>query len=322
MIALDDNIEDHPKFVSLSTDACWLWVCCIGYCRRQRTDGYIPEAVARRSCRGKNPNKVIAELTSPPVGAPEMKPLWEKVLGGYQVHDYLQWNPSKADVEAKLEQKREAGKAGGKQSGVARSASSQPKREAKQERSEPEAQCFGSASPSASPMANSDPYPDPDPVPDQDPPCVPPSGDDPPETPPAETPRAPPSPPVDAPPPTKRKRATTKTRCPPSDDPGVAEWLVAERVPALSSSNGAEVAKFLDHHHSRSTLFGSWVAAWRNWDARADQYGSRRTGPAKGHEPPKAPYVEPPPPPSPYEGATATPEEIAETRRMLFGGDA
>lgn len=83
MICLDDGIEDHPKFVGLSDEAFGLWVRCIGYCRRQLTDGYVPEAAARARCRSKNANKTIAELTSGP------DPLWLSVPGGYQIQDYV-----------------------------------------------------------------------------------------------------------------------------------------------------------------------------------------------------------------------------------------
>lgn len=156
MIALDDNIEDHPKFVSLSDAAFALWVRCIGYCRRNLTDGYVPEQAARARIRSGKPEKVIAELCSPPAGLPNGNPLWLKVLGGYQVHDYLEWNPSKEQVEELREKKRAAAARGGQASGRTR---------AKQaaERNEPgslpaastkdEAPCFDSGSP----LAKSDP---------------------------------------------------------------------------------------------------------------------------------------------------------------------
>ena len=99
MIALDDNIEDHPKFVSLSNDAFALWVRCIGYCRRNLTDGFIPAAAAQARARCKDPRKPIAELTSPPVGQPDGEPLLMEVPGGYLATDYLRWNPNLEEVE-------------------------------------------------------------------------------------------------------------------------------------------------------------------------------------------------------------------------------
>lgn len=171
MIALDDNIEDHPKFVSLSNDAFALWVRCIGYCRRNMTDGFIPTAAAHARARCKDPRKPIAELTSPPVGSPRGNPLWVAVSGGYQVHDYLRWNPSREQVEAQREQKRIAGRSGGHRSGEARrqQSGSEPEAEAKQKRSRDEAECFASGSPLANPdpiRSGSDPkIPTPNPPP-------------------------------------------------------------------------------------------------------------------------------------------------------------
>ena len=157
MIALDDNIEDHPKFVSLSDAAFALWVRCIGYCRRNLTDGYVPEQAARARIRSGKAEKVIAELCSPPAGLPNGNPLWLKVLGGYQVHDYLEWNPSKEQVEERREQKRAAASRGGQASGRTRAKQAA----ARDGSTKDEAPCFDSGSP----LANSDPIrSDPDPI--------------------------------------------------------------------------------------------------------------------------------------------------------------
>jgi hypothetical protein len=131
VIALHDGIEDHPKFVGLADDCFGLWVRGIGYCRRELTDGFIPEAAAIRRCRGRRPPSAqFAELCGPPAGAPKKAPLWSKVLGGYQVHDYLDWNPSAEEVETKLTEKRAAASLGGKQSGKSRRTKAEAKREA------------------------------------------------------------------------------------------------------------------------------------------------------------------------------------------------
>ena len=171
MIALDDNIEDHPKFVSLSDDSFSLWVRCIGYCRRNLTDGFIPEQAARSRVRGKRaPTKVIGELLAAPVGLPDSAPLWAVVAGGYQIHDYLDWNPSKVAVEAMREQKRLAGARGGKRSGEAR-VEAKDRAKPNQTPSRSEAECLASASSPGSPLPNpgsgsgSDPVrSDPDPI--------------------------------------------------------------------------------------------------------------------------------------------------------------
>lgn len=163
MIALDDNIEDHPKFVSLSDAAFALWIRCIGYCRRNLTDGYVPEQAARARVRSGKAAAVIQELLSPPEGLPNGNPLWVRVPGGYRVHDYLDWNPSKEDVEEIREKKRAAAARGGQASGRTRAKQAAERAEAvslPDGRTKDEAPCFDSGSP----LAKSDPIrSDPDP---------------------------------------------------------------------------------------------------------------------------------------------------------------
>lgn len=125
MIALDDNFDEHPKFIELSNDATALWIRCLGYCRRNLTDGFVPESVAISSSRAAKKAKqrsIIDELCAPPKAAPHLAPLWKRVPGGYEYHDYLRggWNPSKAEVEAKREQRRAAGSLGGRVSSASR----------------------------------------------------------------------------------------------------------------------------------------------------------------------------------------------------------
>lgn len=337
MIALDDDIGDHPKFVGLSDEAFGLWVRCIGYCRRNRTDGYIPEQAALQRCRSRNPRKVIAELTGKPAGAPEANPLWTKVLGGYQVHDYLDWNPSREQVLAKVEAKRQAGRLGGRRSGEARR-----QQRPEQGRSDNEALCFESGSTKSNP----DPIRS-DPIRDLSLEAVAEDlvGD------PAREPARPPQQQrhglsaqwllgelrrhpglsavanehfaaslvgvlVSKPKPPdvvsqaiadaalhsaglgltaetlqrkvsgyvlnarRREAPKPETRCPASTDTDVAEWLKQERLPALSSKHGADVALMLDHHAERAMTSASWSATWSKWRASERPHP---VGPAPGH---------------------------------------
>lgn len=88
----DDGIPDNPKHIAAGAQACWLWFCSVLYCRRALTDGFIPKAkVPTLSIGLSSPFKYAARLVE--VG------LWDDAMGGYQVHDYLEWNPSKAVVE-------------------------------------------------------------------------------------------------------------------------------------------------------------------------------------------------------------------------------
>lgn len=88
----DDGIPDNPKFIAAGPVASWLWFCGVLYCRRALTDGFIPKQKVPTLVVGlAQPFKHAASL----VGVH----LWDEALGGYQVHDYLEWNPSKYTIE-------------------------------------------------------------------------------------------------------------------------------------------------------------------------------------------------------------------------------
>jgi 5-methylcytosine-specific restriction endonuclease McrA len=85
---IDENAGDHPKIASLSDGAFRLWVTGLLYCQRFLTDGFIT-SVALRGLRAHSAKRVT-ELVE--VG------LWELADGGVRVHDYLQWNDSRAHI--------------------------------------------------------------------------------------------------------------------------------------------------------------------------------------------------------------------------------
>lgn len=92
---LDDLYADHPKVAALSDAAFRLHTAGILYCNRHLTDGLIAGDEVPRLVR-KFRRTALAELTAPSCG------LWCDVLGGaYLIHDYLDWNPSRAEVEAR-----------------------------------------------------------------------------------------------------------------------------------------------------------------------------------------------------------------------------
>jgi hypothetical protein len=85
---IDDGFYDHPKVLEAGNEAIGLFCRVLSYCGKQLTDGFTPERVA--AFLGKR--RAIDKLVE--VG------LWECVEGGYQVHDYLDYNRSREDVEA------------------------------------------------------------------------------------------------------------------------------------------------------------------------------------------------------------------------------
>jgi hypothetical protein len=88
----DDGIIDNPKFEKAGAAACWLWFCSVLVSRRGLTDGFISKLKVQTLVPGlPQPYKHAEKLVE--CG------LWDEALGGYQVHDYLEWNPSKVQVE-------------------------------------------------------------------------------------------------------------------------------------------------------------------------------------------------------------------------------
>ena len=96
-VRLDDTFPEHPKIIGLPAEAFRTHVCGICYCARNLTDGFVPGAAV---------NGAASELVV--VG------LWDRVESGYQIHDYLDFNPSKAKVLAERERRKKAGAKGGR----------------------------------------------------------------------------------------------------------------------------------------------------------------------------------------------------------------
>ena len=92
-----DNASDHPKLVALSDGAFRLWFEGNSYCQKHLTDGNIP-APALRGFRSYSPGRLRALLA---VLVPGKGPLWHQAQdGSVTVHDYLDWNESRAKVLA------------------------------------------------------------------------------------------------------------------------------------------------------------------------------------------------------------------------------
>lgn len=129
---IDDMFSQHPKLIQAGAVAWGMWAEGIAYCNRNLTDGFIPESAAEafggrwRVRQGGKTWEIFARCGDEvvPVTADWIAValvdagLWHQVEGGYQVHDYLDYQPSRAQVLAKREElsaiRREAGAAGGR----------------------------------------------------------------------------------------------------------------------------------------------------------------------------------------------------------------
>lgn len=97
-LRIDDRVRTHPKVVQAGPDAAWFWFCGICYCREHLTDGFIPKAMLASLVPG------VGLSAARKHAATLMRfVLWHETEGGYRVHDFLDWNPSRADVEADRE---------------------------------------------------------------------------------------------------------------------------------------------------------------------------------------------------------------------------
>lgn len=86
------TVPHHPKCVAAGPAASWLWFAGICYSREKLTDGFIAKLIVPTLVPGlSSPYRVAARLV-------EVK-LWDDAVGGYQVHDYLERNPSKAEID-------------------------------------------------------------------------------------------------------------------------------------------------------------------------------------------------------------------------------
>jgi hypothetical protein len=116
-VRIDDQFADHPKFLGLGSErlaATGLWLIGLAYANRHLTNGFIP----RLALPADASPRLIRRLVE--VG------LWrETPNGGWDIHDYLEFQPSREEVLKLREDRREAGRKGGQRSGVSRRASAE-----------------------------------------------------------------------------------------------------------------------------------------------------------------------------------------------------
>lgn len=106
---LDDSFDTHPKVLMAGNEAVGLYIRCGTYAARNLTDGFVGQEIVLLY----GSDSLAATLVR--VG------LWHRARGGWNIHDYLDYNPSREEVLAKRKIRSEAGRAGGVASGKARS---------------------------------------------------------------------------------------------------------------------------------------------------------------------------------------------------------
>lgn len=116
-VRLDDDFYHHRKVMPLSIGAKMLFVMGLCYCAENLTDGFVSTGAARSLCGMQGIKRTaIAELVE--------AGLWHKRDDGFEVHEYLQYQPSGAEERARRshlsEQRALAGRRGGLRSGDVR----------------------------------------------------------------------------------------------------------------------------------------------------------------------------------------------------------
>jgi hypothetical protein len=161
-VRIDEEFPDHPKVVGAGPLGIAMQVAGLCYCNRHLTDGFVPRSAARRLIDldglGVSPDDVIATLLG--VG------MWSRVDGGYQIHDYDHYQPTRDQVLAERERNARAGKKGG----LARAAKRGAKRTASEVLDDPPSDA--QADRLAKPQAESKPVPVPETVTEVPPPSL------------------------------------------------------------------------------------------------------------------------------------------------------
>ncbi|MDD4986778.1 MAG: hypothetical protein PHQ43_13580, partial [Dehalococcoidales bacterium] len=144
---IDDDLITNPKIMSVGAEAKLLYMFSIIHCSKNLTDGFVTEKVGPVLAR-------YAGITDYPTARDELLDigLWETAEGGYNVHDYLEYNYSRDEVQALREERAKAGSIGGKNSAASK-AQAKAKQVLEQNSSKPQAKL------------NPIPIPDPIPIP-------------------------------------------------------------------------------------------------------------------------------------------------------------
>jgi hypothetical protein len=118
VLYLDDHLPTHPKIFKagarLGQDgpalALALFVAGLSYAREHLTDGFVPDQFVASCGLVQTPQSVARVLSSRAVR------LWHKTRGGYQIHDYHDWNQKASEVKEKREadRRRKAAQRAGK----------------------------------------------------------------------------------------------------------------------------------------------------------------------------------------------------------------
>lgn len=120
-LKLDDKRAMHRKFRRQGFAVRGLDEAAMCWCAHQETDGFVSDEALEdlgyhHGVKGNALFKLANDLVE--IGR------WQRDSGGWWIKDYLDFNPSRVELQAQREAKREAGRRGGIRSGQVRAAAS------------------------------------------------------------------------------------------------------------------------------------------------------------------------------------------------------
>jgi len=95
---ISDTFHAHPKVMATRLDAVGLWAVAGAWCGANLTDGFVPDHVVARLTAGDS------DLAKALVTAG----LWRRTRGGFEFHDWNNYQPTRTEVENRRESWREA----------------------------------------------------------------------------------------------------------------------------------------------------------------------------------------------------------------------
>jgi hypothetical protein len=112
---VDDRFHSHPKVLATEPAALGLWVVAGAWSSANLLDGFVPDQALPRLLPG---SEMLAEKLV-------TAGLWRRIRGGYQFHDWTDYNPTGDEVKRLREQRAAAGRKGGLSKGSKPLASAQ-----------------------------------------------------------------------------------------------------------------------------------------------------------------------------------------------------
>lgn len=104
---LDDQMPNKAKVKFVGPLGLALHVSAICFASRDLTDGFVPDDVVPGllDLPKAQLNKVLPLMTA--LAPRQENPLWHRVEGGYEIHDYLEYNPTRESVLAERQKAKD-----------------------------------------------------------------------------------------------------------------------------------------------------------------------------------------------------------------------